>query len=385
MDRRFAILTNTPTPYRTAFFNVLHEELHAEGIRFEVLYCAAIEPHRKWNIDFSAQKFEWRIFAGVSPRIRDVSFHINPAVLWHLYRRKPQWLLVAGSWNTPTMAASVLLGRRSVQHLLFWSEGHPDAVRFRTGPVVNARRLMLRRFRGFAVPNKRSAVHVQTDAPGKPVINLANTVDEQFYSSKPREEDILELRRLLAEDRPLKLVAVCQLERRKGIDRILQAVRGLPKGLQERLSLVVIGDGSLRASLEQAAREALPARVTVLGHRSAEFIRAALHVSDAFILGSLLDPNPLSPIEAAFAGCPLLLSSLVGNVEELIVEGETGYAFDPRSLTDIQRAIATFADLRAEDRPNMRSAVNAKARSSFTRRAVAQQFVKAVLTEFPPQ
>lgn len=51
-------------------------------------------------------------------------------------------------------------------------------------------------------------------------------------------------------------------------------------------------------------------------------------MSDVFLLPSLSDPNPLSCIEALWAGLPMLISCHCGNYPEVVRLGENGYVFD---------------------------------------------------------
>ena len=44
---------------------------------------------------------------------------------------------------------------------------------------------------------------------------------------------------------------------------------------------------------------------------------------------SLKDASPLSPIEACAAGLPLLVSSRIGNLEDVIQVGVNGWHYDP--------------------------------------------------------
>ena len=59
------ILTNIPTPYRTAFFNILNKELKNIEMEFHVLYCAKTEPRRFWDFKKEEQDYSFS-FLGIN-------------------------------------------------------------------------------------------------------------------------------------------------------------------------------------------------------------------------------------------------------------------------------------------------------------------------------
>ena len=97
------VLTNIPTPYRTAFFDALAEEAARAGKRFHVLYCAKTEPGRYWPYDASKIRHAHTVLRGFHPSLTGIHAHLNPGVLAELNLLKPDTLIIAGSWNTPTM------------------------------------------------------------------------------------------------------------------------------------------------------------------------------------------------------------------------------------------------------------------------------------------
>ena len=62
-------------------------------------------------------------------------------------------------------------------------------------------------------------------------------------------------------------------------------------------------------------------------------------LSDFFFLPSLQDCNPLSAIEAAFAGLPLCVSIYTGNSPELIQPYKNGVVFDILDTEEVQACI----------------------------------------------
>jgi len=88
----------------------------------------------------------------------------------------------------------------------------------------------------------------------------------------------------------------------KRTDLALAAAAAVP---DERLHLVIVGDGEWRARLEGSdAARALGRRVRFLGHRDHDALPAALRAADLFLLSSDLDAFPLVLLEALATGLP---------------------------------------------------------------------------------
>ncbi len=117
--------------------------------------------------------------------------------------------------------------------------------------------------------------------------------------------------------------------------------------LDARFHLVVIGDGPLRAELEERARQLqIESRVhfagEVISHRN-------LHeVFDASVLCSLSEGFPNSLIEAMAAGRPVVATP-VGGVTDAVTHGVTGLLVpvdDPAPLVDALRTLEADPQLR---------------------------------------
>lgn len=313
MPGRLVILTNIPTPYRTAFFDVLSMELNKRGGDLRIFYCATSERGRKW--DPQSLLSHGTVMPGISPTLRGVTFHVNPSAARLIQETNPDWLLVAGSWNTPTML-NVLTRLRGKVPRIFWSEGHALAVRHDSGPIASLRRRVLRQFDGFAVPNSRSESFVVMEtAQHPPIIRLPNTVDEGFFD--PSFVDPATIRKRLGIPKDAIIVStVASLDCRKRVLESAEAFAQLSPRQRDGMHFVIVGDGPLRGQIEMIASRS--SNLHTLGHLEAKQVREVLVASDAFLLASSYDPNPLSVIEAALCGCHLITTESVGNADELV-------------------------------------------------------------------
>ncbi|MFN5057085.1 MAG: glycosyltransferase family 4 protein [Verrucomicrobiota bacterium] len=366
------VLTNIPTPYRTAFFDALAEEAARAGKRFHVLYCAKTEPGRHWPYDASKIRHAHAVLRGFHPSCLGIHAHLNPGVLAELNLLKPDTLILAGSWNTPTMLIAGLNIYSPPPRRFFWSEGHADAVLHKSGLIAWLRRRMYRTFDGFAVPNAKSAEWALAQAGGpRPIVTLPNAIDAQFFARPSGARD--EARRALGlEGEGRVLVQVSALTERKGVMELAKAFLALPPENRRGAKLVFVGEGELRPQLEALAAESAGA-IRVLGQLPPEEVRRVLWASDAFVLNTRLDPNPLSAIEAAAAGLPVVMSAAAGNIHEVVEDPKTGFVIrDISDPSDALRAVLAASDAQLAE---MGTRAVELARTHFDAPAVARSLI----------
>jgi glycosyltransferase involved in cell wall biosynthesis len=70
----------------------------------------------------------------------------------------------------------------------------------------------------------------------------------------------------------------------------------------------------------------------------------------AFVHPALEEPWGLVINEAMASGLPVLSSRNVGAAEELVVEGKTGYLFDPKNVEEIAAALVKIGAMEPEER-----------------------------------
>jgi glycosyltransferase involved in cell wall biosynthesis len=339
------VLTNIPTPYRTAFFDALAEAAACAGKRFHVLYCAKTEPGRHWPYDSTKMKHAHTVLRGFHPSLTGIQAHLNPGVLAELNLLKPDTLLLAGSWNTPTMLIAGLNIYSPPPRRFFWSEGHADAVLHKTGLIAWLRRRVYRTFDGFAVPNAKSAEWALSQA-GSPrqVVTLPNAIDAKFFA-RPSATSRPEVRRHLGlEGEGRVLVQVSALSDRKGVLELAKAFLGLAVAERRGAKLLFVGEGDHRSQLETLAAGSDGA-IRVLGQLPPEEVRRVLWAADTFVLNTRLDPNPLSAIEAAAAGLPIAMSAAAGNIREVVEVPQTGFVIkDAADPSEALRAALSASD-----------------------------------------
>lgn len=135
---------------------------------------------------------------------------------------------------------------------------------------------------------------------------VPNYVETELFRPMP------ELRR-----EPGRVLFIGRLDEQKNVAALIEAVGGLP-----HVTLTIVGDGLLRASLEAAARH-LGARVTFLGTRPHGELPVLLNQASVFVLPSHYEGNPKALVEAMSCGLPVVGADAPG-IREIVVHGQTG-------------------------------------------------------------
>jgi glycosyltransferase involved in cell wall biosynthesis len=169
------------------------------------------------------------------------------------------------------------------------------------------------------------------------------------------------------------LVQVSALTARKGVVELAEKFLALSEAERRGAKLLLVGDGELRGALDALATKSAGA-LRVLGQLPPEEVRRVLWAADAFVLNTRLDPNPLSAIEAAAVGLPVVMSSAAGNIREVVEAPNAGFVIrDPSNPSDALRAVLTASDV---ELVSMGERAVQVARTQFDAAAVARSLVK---------
>lgn len=140
------------------------------------------------------------------------------------------------------------------------------------------------------------------------------------------------------------VVCVARLVPVKGVDYLIRAIPLLSQ-LNNRISLLVIGDGPQRSDLEKLALElGLRDKVKFLGALPHEQIPLYLNVADVFVQSSLHEGLGIALIEAMSCGIPVI-GTKVDGIMDIIEDNQNGFLVPPRDSEAIAKAVKKiFAD-----------------------------------------
>jgi len=121
---------------------------------------------------------------------------------------------------------------------------------------------------------------------------------------------------------PAKIVTVCELTSRKGVDLLIRAMTSV-RQCHEDTELHIIGDGDAAGDLRRLASQFDPSGRCIRFHGSMSHPYAELCHYDIFALASRSDNLPVALIEAMLARLPVVAAD-VGGIPEIVGNGRYG-------------------------------------------------------------
>jgi sugar transferase (PEP-CTERM/EpsH1 system associated) len=188
---------------------------------------------------------------------------------------------------------------------------------------------------------------------------IHNGVNTTRFVQNAQQRD--EVRAALGIGAPEVVVGiVARLAAIKNHTYLLDAFASLIK-LSPAARLLIVGDGSERARLEQHAQQiGVSSKVIFAGER--RDTERMLNAMDVYALSSTSEGMNLTLLEAMSSGLPVVATAVGGNVE-IVREGETGYLVPLNAPLEFARALAACTNS-----ASLRSTLGANARASVASR-----------------
>lgn len=348
---KFVWVTDVPTPYRNHSFERMAAIFPELGIDFSVAFMAGRSKLRPWSFRKGQLRFPHRVYSGVHPVLWGTEQHVNPRLLFDL-RRHAADVVMVGGWASPSHLWAPWAIPDGVVRVL-GCESHLDSTAQQSKVLRWIKRKTIERYDAFLVPQRRSLellMALDTTARDKPYLIFPNTVDGRVFrdgvAAARTSRDAIR-REIGVRDAEQMWLCCARLAPEKGLGEFIPTFANIPG-----VKLWVAGDGPLRTRLAEMAHER-GAPVGFLGHKSeAELVRLYA-AADLFVLPSLRDPSPLSVIEACAAGLPIYVSDRVGNVDDVLIGGENGFAYKPGDDVHNTRTARTIAKMQLADLAKM--------------------------------
>ncbi len=153
--------------------------------------------------------------------------------------------------------------------------------------------------------------------PEERIVHHPVGVDTSFFRSDGKGKS--------STDREIRILSVARLVEEKGLDHGILALKKLVELLpNRRISYRILGGGVLEKELRAyAAGLGLSRKVSFLGEGNGIRVMEEMQKADIYFLPSNDEALPVSIMEAASVGLPVVASD-VGSVSELVQNGTTG-------------------------------------------------------------
>lgn len=306
---RAVIVTNIPTPYRIPVYEILDA---ASDVDLSVVYLAEREPNRSWNLDHTSVRS-----VTLRPTILRVGkryIHFTRGV-WSALRRLRPDVVVTTGFNPPHLAA----------FLWCWLHRVPHVVQTDGTPRSEAELTFVHRATRQVVGHSSAAGVAASDTGMALVRSWGVPADATRKSPLAIDNDAFGEAAEAVEARDVDVLFSGQLTSVKDPLFALRATAAAARTLGRRLSIVVIGDGPLRAAVdEEAARLVDLLDVQVAGFQQQADLPRWYARSKLFLFPTHWEPWGLVLNEALAAGAVPVVSPFAGSGEELLAGGTGG-------------------------------------------------------------
>jgi glycosyltransferase involved in cell wall biosynthesis len=200
--------------------------------------------------------------------------------------------------------------------------------------VRQCQRAVLRRAQAFlSIGANNCAFYAQNGVPPERLFLVPYAVDNEFFRRKaaearPRRE--AQRSELSLEPGRTVILFAGRLAEVKAPDLLLEAISLLTKDFTRHAKLphlLFVGDGPMRAELEEKAHVLPEGLVHFLGFRNQTELPALYDLCDLFVLPSRFEPWGLVVNEVMNAGRPMIVSDRVGAGPDLVQAGLNGWIY----------------------------------------------------------
>ncbi|MCA9409596.1 MAG: glycosyltransferase family 4 protein [Candidatus Omnitrophica bacterium] len=179
-------------------------------------------------------------------------------------------------------------------------------------------------------------------APDLQIEIIPNGVN--FHPPLPSEEETPE-RENWPTDRPIRILSVNRLIRRKRVEMLIQAVAQLPREWRVRVEVRIIGEGPEEHRLRVAVRElALQNQVEFLGEVPSSEMSNHYQGSDFFVLASSAEGLSNALLEAMAFGLPCFHATPTGfeEIDDVTVQFRSAQSLSKKLLHHLEHSRRAF-------------------------------------------
>ncbi|MCF8396440.1 MAG: glycosyltransferase family 4 protein [Melioribacteraceae bacterium] len=350
---KLIIVTNIPTPYRNPVFELLYK--YKGIIDLKVLFCSNSEPNRSWSINKIS--FDHTILSDNNNKF----IHFNLNVIKELRLYNPDVIITSGF--TPTMLLAWIWSIITRKKHIPFSDANINSEKNFSFLHKIIRKIVYKTSSAYIGASNKTfelfkSYGVDSNKLFKSVLAIDNSM---FYTNK-------------AENKKYDLLYCGQFNDRKNpqffIDLSIKLNKQNPK-----IKVLLIGNGPLKDNCIKILK------LNNVDFHDAGFVQPSeiskfYHASKLFIFPTKRDPWGLVANEALASGLPVLVTSVAGVANELVINGYNGYVFESFDLDNWQTKIIRLIK---NKKLYTELAINArKSVSSYTHESAAYGIIDAV-------
>ena len=361
--KKVLIISNIPSPYRTALFRYLQND--QRDYRFQVLYTSHTEADRAWSAQEKLEDTFFQDSKVLSVKGGEVGgtatrfIHI-PKGLWGMLNQIRPDVIIGSEYNLSAVQAYL------------WAKGHRVPYINLTDGTLHSETYIgrIQKFTRKLIISGSDAYLASSTRAKEKLLHWGAKEDKIVLSflTVPLEP-YLGLER---QPEPGRILFVGRISHEKGLDLLVRALAET----KESAHLRVVGNdvGGEQAQVENLVKElGLEHRVEFLGYREGEALLEEYRKCALLAVPSRSDCFGLVMVEAACAGVPVLASCYADGAPDILTEGKNGLTADPFDAKAFGQAIDKMLkmDLNAEE-------YRAPLGEKFSFREAAQGYIQAV-------
>ncbi|MHB8130227.1 MAG: glycosyltransferase [Mobilitalea sp.] len=382
MNKRLLLINNIPTPYRLFMYHTMHTVGHEYGIDMEVAFLARRERHRFWKPEEMEMNFPHWYSVGFNGRPNEFFDRkvFGFDVIKKIYSGKYEYVIVAPAQSIANWAITLMPTGRNIKKILY-SEVNNFSAKRHHGWRKTVRGIIYTRANAIMTPGimaRNFLVETNNTVSQLPYFCFPNVVEPSIFScASVRTQELQKhLRHLLGlPDDSLIFLAIGTAACKNGI-RLIEAASKINRDFL----VVILGYCDYNETLKRYAYAVhAEDKIILPGNVEAESVAKYLLASDVNIHPSTYDCSPLSCVEAAFSGLPMLLSNQTGNTPELIDQGNNGFLFNAYSTTELIEIMNSVMNLSANKRALMGERSNHLAMQRFDATKISHDFYSWLL------
>jgi glycosyltransferase involved in cell wall biosynthesis len=329
-----ALLTNIPAPYRIPTLNYLRQ---VAGSDFRVVFRAPGEPRRSWKFPKEEMEFEWELLSpDVCQKSTLVELKSAVKVLLHLRNWQPS-AVICGGYDCVGGWAAFFWCKLYHRRFVLWVES--TARDHRRHGLSGQIRTVLKRL----IVSQADCVAASGTASAAYMKLLGARQDRLFIA--PFTGDPASFACQAAKIRPVEekrergfpgllILYSGRLVRAKGVFALLDAFRNISRVLPSA-GLLVVGHGPDEKEMKESCRNQKIERVFFEGPQPYERMPYYYALADVLALPTFSDTWGVVVNEAFACGVPVVVSRAAGACDDLIIDGETGFAIEPGDVREL--------------------------------------------------
>lgn len=329
MKTRIAFVNEEPDTYRIPFFDRINRK---DNLEFRVFYCRRECLYRGGRLELGKSREFSEILPG---RIVKIPFlktrnYFNP-IIWNKLSSGRFDCIIAGGYYHLTMLIAILWARVHKVPYMIISESHLLNERGKWKSLIKRILLnsIIRKAAAYLPVGKYAGEYlIHFGAEPDRIFYFPNTPDVEFFIKESDRyiKEKAKIKKNFGIDKNFVILFVGRLVKEKGLFTLLRAFKEV-KSVYSNVSLLLVGDGVLRESLQNFIEKERIEDVHFAGLVPNEELPRYYRISDIFVLPSIYEPWGVVVNEAMASGLPVILSDKVGSGRDLLREGENGLTY----------------------------------------------------------